>query len=275
MMSRTATMQGNSTQYGYVLSVALHVAVIAVAWTGVPFLKKDIPEDTPLIIDLVQMAEITTAAPRPAPEPEPEVEPEPEPQVPEPVQAEAPPPSEAMPPPPEKPAPPKEVAEVPPPKVKPQPKPKPPPTKQDDIAFLNKLVKDLDDQEAAKPKPQALQAENQQPSNNFARTLSDTPTMSELDAIRRHIEDHWRIDPGKEGVDELTVEIKISVSGDGTVQEAQIVDSPRYFLDTAFRTFANSARNAVMAASPLPINPDNADAYREMILTFSPQGRIN
>ena len=275
MMSGTIAMQGHSTEYGYVLSIILHVAVIAVAWTGVPFLKKDIPEESALIIDLVDIADITTAAPRPAPEPEPEVEPEPEPITPEPAQAEAPPPSEVMPLPPEKPAPPKEVAEIPPPKVKPQPKPKPPPTKQDDIAFLNKLVKDLDDNEAAKPKPQVQQADNQQPINNFARTLSDKPTMSELDVIRRHIEDHWRIDPGKEGVDELTVEIKINVSADGTVQEAQIIDSPRYFLDTTFRTFANSARNAVMAASPLPINPNNADAFREMILTFSPQGRIN
>lgn len=267
-------MLGNSTEYGYVLSIMLHVAVIAIAWTGVPFLKRELPKESAIIIDLVQIAEIAAAAPRPAPEPEPDVEPEPE--TLEPALADARPPSEAMPPPPEeRAAPAQQVAKVPPPKVKPQPKPRPPPTKEDDIAFLNRLVKDLEKEDAARPKSQSEGADDQQPSNNFANTFSTTPTMSELDAIRRHIEDNWRIDPGKEGVDELTVEIKINVSADGAVQQAQIIDMPRYMMDNAFRTFANSARTAVLTASPLPINPDNAEAFREMTLVFSPRGRIN
>jgi outer membrane biosynthesis protein TonB len=273
-MSGTAPMLGNSTHQGYALSVMLHVTVIAMAWTGMPFLGRELPEESPLIIDLVPIAEITAAAPRLAPEPE--IDPEPTPQTPKPVQTGAPPPSKAMPPPPENAvSPPKQIAEVPPPKVKPRPKPKPPPTKEDDIAFLNRLVKDLDKKDTAKPKLEAQPNESLQPTNNFARTFSDAPTMSELDAIRRHIESHWRIDPGKEGVDELSVEIKINVSMDGTVQTAQIMDTPRYMMDNTFRTFANSARNAVLVASPLPINPNNADAFREMILAFSPIGRIN
>ncbi len=278
MSAGSVPMLGNPTNQGYMLSLMLHAAVALAAWTSIPFLKRDLPEETALIIDLAPIADLTTAAPRPAPEPEPEEEPDPTPQTPEPVQAEAPPAAEEMPPPPpvEAAAPePEKVAEVPPPKVKPQVKPKPAPTKQDDIALLNKLLKDLDDKEPAKPKPQAQAPDTEQPSNNFARTLSSTPTISELDVIRRHIESHWRIDPGKEGVDELSVEIKITVSTDGTVQQAQIVDTSRYLLDSTFRTFANSARTAVLTASPLPINPNNADAFREMILNFSPQGRIN
>ncbi|MEQ9447857.1 MAG: TonB C-terminal domain-containing protein [Rhodospirillaceae bacterium] len=272
MNSSTVPMFGNPTQQGYVLSITLHVAVLAAAWTGMPFLARELPEETSLIIDLVPIDEITASAPRSAPEPDPE----PAPQTPEPQQAEAPPPSDAMPPPPEKPAPPPEqVAEAPPPPtVRPQPKPRAPPTKEDDIALLSKLLKDLDQKDAAQPDARAQDADVQQPSNNIAPTLSSAPTMSELDAIQRHIEDHWRIDPGREGVANLSVEIKINVSTDGTVQQAQILDQ-RYYLDDGFRIFANSARNAVLAASPLPINPSNADAFREMILVFSPQGRIN
>jgi outer membrane biosynthesis protein TonB len=267
-------MLGNSTEYGYVLSIMLHAAVIAIAWTGVPYLKRELPEESVLIIDLVQIADITAAAPRPVPEPNPDVDPEPE--TLKPVQADASPPSEAMPPPPEESAaPPKQTNEVPPPRVKPRPKPKPPPTKEDDIAFLNRLVKDLEKEDSAKPKSQVDGAEGQQPSNNFASTFSNTPTQSELNVIISHIEDHWRIDPGKEGVDALTVEVKIIVSADGAVQQAQIIDMPRYMMDNAFRTFANSARTAVLTASPLPINPENAEAFREMTLVFSPRGRIN
>ena len=267
MMSSTAATPGNSMQQGYALSVMLHVAVIAMAWMGIPLLQRELPEESSLIIDLVPIAAITAAAPRPALKPESEIEPAP--QTPEPVEVEAPPLLEKIAPTPKK------VTGVLPSQVKPQPKPKPPPTKEEEIAFLNKLLKDLDEKDTVTPRPPAQTAVNQQPSNNFARTSSDAPTMSELDAIVRHIEDHWRIDPGKEGVDELTVEVKINVSADGTVQQAHIVDSPRYFLDTTFRTFANSARNAVLAASPLPINPSNASAFREMTLVFSPQGRIN
>lgn len=271
-MPGTTSIAGHSTEYGYLLSITLHMAVIAMAWTGAPFLKKELPEETALIIDLVQIADISAAAPRPTPE----AEIEPVPETPEPAQADTSPPSEAMPPPPEESAAlPEEVAEAPPPKVIPKPKPKPPPSKEDDIAFLNSLVKDLEKQDAATPKSPAEGVEDHLASNNFANTFSNTPTMSELDAIRRHIEDHWRIDPGKEGVEALTVEIKINVSTDGAVQQAQIMDMSRFMNDTAFRTFANSARTAVLTASPLPINPENAEAFREMTLVFSPRGRIN
>ena len=260
-MSSTAAMQGNSAHYGYALSVILHVAVISIAWAGLPFIKRDLPKETLLVIDLVEIAEITQATPEPQAETEPLDVPLPS--------------SEETALPYDKNASTNEVVDVTPQKIKPKLKPKPPPTKQDDIAFLKKLVKDLDAQQELQIKPQAEDPDNRETSNNYAGVASDKPTISELDVIRRHIEDHWRIDPGKEGVDELAVEIKINLSLDGTVQEAQIVDSSRYFLDTTFRTFANSARNAVMAASPLPINPNKAGAFREMILKFSPQGRIN
>ena len=272
-MRGTTSITGHSTEYGYILSLLLHAGVIAAAWTSAPFLKRDLPEESALIIDLVQIADISAAAPRSVPDSDPD---DPAPETPEPVQTEAAPPSEAMPPPPEVSAAlPEEVADAPPPEVKPTPKPKPPPTKEDDIAFLNSLVKDLEEQDAAQPRSPTQTTEDATPSNNFASAFSNAPTMSELDLIIRHVEDHWRIDPGKEGVESLTVEIKINVSLDGTVQQAQIMDMTRYVSDNAFRTFANSARTAVLTASPLPINPDNADAFREMTLVFSPRGRIN
>ena len=49
----------------------------------------------------------------------------------------------------------------------------------------------------------------------------------------------------------------------------------RYFADPQFRSFATSARNAVLGCVKLPIPPEHYALYKEIIMTFSPQGRIN
>ena len=99
--------------------------------------------------------------------------------------------------------------------------------------------------------------------------------MSERDAIAAHIEACWRIDPGKEGIENLSAVIKVLINRDGSVQQAQIVDMGRYFTDSAFRTFANSARNAVLSCGNIPISPQRYDALKDLEFTFRPQGRIN
>jgi len=113
-----------------VISVAFHLAVIAVAWAGVPSLFDDsLPNEQPIIVELVTVADETRGArqvvEREEP-PKPE-EPPPPPPKPEPAVAEAPPPPPPPPPPP-KPAPPEpeQVAALPP-EPTPEPKPEPPP----------------------------------------------------------------------------------------------------------------------------------------------------
>ena len=264
------------TNYGYALSVLLHVLVVGVAVTGLPWLQRDPPEETPIIVDVVEISDITSAAPKPAPEIAPEPAPI-KPDPPKPIPADAPPPSEAaMPPPPkpemEKPKP--ELEKTPEPKVKPPPpKPTPPKPKQDDMAALQKLLKDM---QKSAPKAAAPTTDSKaQPNNNIAPNVSDRASMTELDAIRRHIEACWRIDPGKEGIENLAADIKVFINPDGSVREAQIVDMTRYFVDSAFRTFANSARNAVLGCGNIPISPERYNTFKEMTMTFSPQGRIN
>jgi outer membrane biosynthesis protein TonB len=257
--------------------VVLHVVIVGAAWVGMPFLQRDPPEEAPLIIDMVEIADITSAAPKPQPELAPEPVPlNPEPPKPLPA-ADAPPPTDAMPPPPKpEPEKPKEPEKEPEPKVKPPPpKPKPPQqkTKQEDLAMLQKLLKDM---QKNQPKAASPTTESKaQPSNNIAPNVSDRASMTELDAIRRHIEGCWRIDPGKEGMENLSAEIKVFINPDGSVREAQIVDMTRYFVDSAFRTFANSARNAVLGCGNIPISPERYSTFKEMTMTFSPQGRIN
>jgi hypothetical protein len=237
----------------------------------------------PLIVDLVPIDEITAAPPKPTPKveeepPKPEAQPEP----PKPAEA-APPKPEPTPPPPKPeplpPPPPKEEKVAPPPpKVPPPPpKPQPPKPKKDDMAQLEQLLKDM-----AKKQPQKPQAQQPSPStttaaspNNQTAAISDRATMTELDAIRRHFESCWRIDPGKEGVENLSAEIRVFINADGTVQRADILNMTRFFADTQFRTFANSARIAVLSCSGVPISPQHYNELKEMVLNFSPQGRIN
>lgn len=144
-------------QYAFILSIVFHIVVIIVATFGLPFIRRDYEAvETPIIVDLVEVAERTQAPssarkpreepkapepikeePKPVPpkeEPKPAPPPPPPPATPPPAPVPpAPPPPEALPPPPPaeapKPEPPKEVAKVEEPKPavpKPPTKPTPP-----------------------------------------------------------------------------------------------------------------------------------------------------
>lgn len=147
-------------QFPLILSIVIHLVVIAVATIGLPFLRRDYEAvETPIIVELVEVAERTQAPnsvrqPREqakAPEPPkeqpkptpPKQEPKPTPPPPAPTPPPAPPPAPTPPAPPEpappppppppaeapKPEPPKEVAKVEepkPPAPRPPAKPTPP-----------------------------------------------------------------------------------------------------------------------------------------------------
>ena len=262
------TGQGFTNQ-GYALSVALHVGIVLLGYVSIPFMNRELPINPPLIVDLVPIEDITSAPPKPSEDPLPE----PAPVTPPEPQFEEPPPAE-MPPPPKF-----DIAKIEPEaKAKPKPpppkaKPTPAKTRQDDVAMLQKLLKDM---QKNAPKPQAKANDSKAtPSNNIAPNISDRASMTELDAIRRHIEGCWRIDPGKEGIENLSAVIKVYIRPDGSVQDAQITDMTRYFADTQFRTFANSARAAVLGCGNIPISKERYDLFKEIEMNFSPQGRIN
>ncbi|MBL8630156.1 MAG: hypothetical protein JNM81_11035 [Rhodospirillaceae bacterium] len=267
------SIQPNETK-GIVLSLALHVGVVAATYVSLPFLRKDPPEQAPIILELVTIDDITAAPPKPVPVEEPK--PAPKQPEPEPVKVAdiAPPQPDQMPPPPDF-----KIKEEPKPEPKkpapPPQKPKPPEKKKDQWADLQSLVKDLEKKETKKQNQQQA-AVPQDQAKVIAPNISDKATMTELDAIRAHIEACWRIDPGKEGIDELSAEVRVYINRDGSVQQAQIVDMGRYFADSAFRTFANSARNAVLSCGNIPFSPQRYDTFKDgIVFNFSPQGRVN
>lgn len=229
--------------------------------------------------------------PEPKPEPKPEPTPEPKP--------EPPPEPKLEPAPEEKPEPPKETK----PEVKPEPEPKPvvapkpPPKPKPPSTDLTSLLKNLAKEE---PSPQAKEvdkkAEKAQPQlsellNTIAKAPEDSaaaetqrreeaaPALSGplaatiAGAIQRKVEQNWSVPAGIEGAETLLVALTLDLAPDGSVTSVRIADYARYGMDTTFRTMADSAKRAVLKASPFEILREHVDKYdqwRVITMTFKP-----
>jgi TonB C terminal len=290
------------------ISALFHVAVFLIAWFGVPDLfRRDLPEDKPLIVEMLPLSSITNAPPpkpeppkvveapkppEPVPEPPkpepPKVVETPKPPEPKPTAAPPPPPPAPPPPPPPPPAPaPVPRAEVPlprPPKPRPEP-PKPakevaqaeqPQKQQRQQQFdLNNMLRDLTRQ---KPQQQTTPPPApQQQAQTAPRAASNAPhnpniplSMTEEDAIRQRIVQNWNLDIGAKGIETFFVELQLMVSPDGTVQDARIVRTQGDPAD-ALRAFAEGARRAALRSSPLPLPASKASQMTggNLYLTFS------
>ncbi len=259
---------------------------MAIGYVGLPQLRKPPPlVATPVIIEVVTVAEVTNAPP-PLP-PKAKVTPEP-PKVEAPPPPPPPPPPKAVapPPPPPEPEPEPEVAVVAPapepkpnPKPKPKPKPKPvakpkprpkapsqlatvkpkrKPKPPDPFASVLKTVEKLerrappppkkDEEKKKAPKPETFE-------DRIGRVLT-TPaqshdvtrpvTISEIDLVRRQIAGCWNLPSGAKEAEDLIIEIWVAMNPDGTVREARIQNQSRLRADGFFRAAAESALRAVL-----------------------------
>ncbi len=290
---------------GATFSSAFHIVILLLVYFGVPsLLSIDDGAEQPIPVTVYPVRDETVLPPPQAPEEEVEAEPEPAPEkepVPMPPAPEVA--AEAPPPPPEpttaKPEPAPRVAEAvapppptipepslapppPPPKpvnlAKPKPKPAPEPVvaakpePPDPLASLLKSVMESA-QNVIKIEQKQAEAQPAEPppeTSAMSRVSDETLSSSVSAAIRRQVEDKWNVPAGAAGAGELAVEIRISLLPDGTVQRARIVDQSR--LSQAFyRTMAESARRAVLLASPLrDLPPEKYEQWREITFTFKP-----
>ena len=192
----------------------------------------------------------------PEPEPIPEPEPEPEPEVEE-TKPEPPPPA-----PQKKPEPPKEqVAE----------KPKEEPKAEPDITSVLKNVEKLKDQA---PDQEAEPTEQPAPQTASQAPLGEELSASEIDAIRQQIQNEWIVDVGMRGIEDIVVEVRIQLNPDGSVYRVDFTDPGRVASDHNYQVVAESARRAVMAASPLRVPAKNYDSWKSMTLVFTPKGML-
>ncbi len=237
------------------------------------------------------------AAPEPPPPPEPERVPEPEPEPepvvsepepePEPVVEEVPPaPPEVKPePPPEpQPAPPAVQTSVPKPRVKPAPAPP-------SFDSLLRSVAEAEPEEKPQPQPEPqLEPKFDELLANVADTPAPEPEVEKRDPPRRtrammvamanqiaalikaRVEANWSVPVGVRDAGELVVTIRIRLGRDGAVLRADILDA-NYAEDANFRTMAESARRAVLKASPIKALRRFGDDYNEwrvVTMTFRP-----
>jgi outer membrane biosynthesis protein TonB len=281
-------------------SIALHVAAVVVGVVGLPQISRPVEVETPPIIaELVTISDITNVPTKPKdPEP-PKEEPKAEPPKPPPPQK-----TETPPPPPPKPEPAPEVAAVPPePKPEPkkeepkkeEPKPRPPeevkvkaqkkpaPPKEDFDAVLKNLSKSLP-QPKSEPKTEAKKSEpnfdelmaKAIPSNR--RNIGDPSkpiSMTEEDAIknsiRRAMQQCWNVPAGAKDAANLVINVRMSLSQDGSVINVQLVDST-FGKSDFWRAAADSALRAVRVCSPFKDLPrERYDAWKDITMTFNPK----
>jgi outer membrane biosynthesis protein TonB len=175
--------------------------------------------------------------------------------------------------------------------VKPQKKPPPP---QDDFQSLLKTLDKMKQQSPDKPeKPEkpkkpddlaALEKTLQQMEKNVPSTapqadqkvaiqtpnIAEQASASDKDFIRAHIERHWNFDAGARDAANLIVQIHVTLLPDGTVSRAEIIPDPARASDSFYQSAAESARRAVLAASPIQIPPGKYDALKDLTMNFTP-----
>jgi len=268
-----------------------------------PFRPKPEAKPEPPIAAPAPKPEPKPEPPPPAPEPPAAASPPPVAAPPEPAKTE-------IRPPPPLPPPPKPVeaqsplpAPVRPPEPKPKPEPqqtaqapRPEPKKNDSVAF-DKMLKTLEDK---KPEPASFDnllknltkqptVQNDEPPQVRPRVVASAPpssqpkaplgsqlTASELDALAsevlRQLTPCWNIPAGARDARDLVVEIKASVSPDGTVRQATIVDQGRMG-DPLYRAAAESARRTFFnpTCTPLKLPADKYEVWKDLVVDFNPK----
>ncbi len=287
---------------GVFLSAAVHIAIILVAWLGLPHLLPEPEEFAPSIpvevvtIDPTAEKEVPKPPkqekPKPPPPPQPptppdlkpEPEPEPDPKpAPQPAPTPAPQPAPAAPPsePKPDPKPEPEPEPVPTPAPQPeaeQPKPrlepeiavrKPPPPKPD---FMN-LLKDMKAELEETAPPTEKGPEEKAPETEQL-SLDDRREVNALvGEIQRQIAPCWNLQGGGKDAEQTVVEIRLYVNPDGSVQNHDIIDAGRMNNDPFFRAVAETARRAVLDArcTPLRLPQESYNLWQQIVLTFDPK----
>jgi outer membrane biosynthesis protein TonB len=241
------------------------------------------------IVDISDIARVTEppkpsmrAAPQEvvqptAPEPQPEPEPTPPQPEPEPVPEPKPRPPE---PEPAKPQP----APEPKPVVK-KPAEKAPPPKEKPPEKVERVSDRLDAQQLADLIDKSLPKASQRPRNTSETATSiekSVPAGAKLDAratatleqaIRSQVAPCWNPPLGGEDTGAMTVVLGIRLARDGSVLAPPEILSQTGVTATNrgyARSFAESARRAVLRCAPLKLPPEMYDAWKEFELNFDP-----
>ncbi len=282
----------------FIYSTLFHAVILVVGYFGLPYIQRaPLMSDAPILVDIVNVDEITNAPP---PKAKPEKKPIPEAKKPPPPKKLA----KASPPPPPPPAKKPELAALQPeptPKAKPKPKPKPEkkakpkpkpqkrlakvkprrkPKPPDAFASVLKTVEKLKDRPPDKKKEKKKEKketfEQQMAKALSSRSVKNNPlrpiAISEIDLVRQQISECWNLPAGAKEAQDLSIEIRMVMNSDGTVRQARIMDQIRLRSDPFFRAAAESALRAVLnpRCNPLKLPPEKYQQWQNMTLIFDP-----
>jgi hypothetical protein len=103
--------------------------------------------------------------------------------------------------------------------------------------------------------------------------ISSAPvTGSEIDAVRRQIEQCWNIPASLKGGNDLVVAIKVQMNEDGRPRTAEIQPNQRIDSDPTYRAAAESAKRAVLnpRCHPFKLPKEKFQQWRSLTLIFRP-----
>jgi colicin import membrane protein len=146
------------------------------------------------------------------------------------------------------------------------------PLPADDLSTRLKLLARL--RQPAPPLPPAPRQQDGSGASNVTASSANAAagrdaTYGVKDFIRAQVERRWNLDTAAPKGADWVVAIHVTLRPDGSVSQAEIVDTALYRSDSAYRDFALSARNAVLLSSPLTV-PDGAyDVAKDIVLDFN------
>ena len=277
-----------------VISVLLHLSVVLLGWVGLPAVDRPIIEPEQIIeIEVVSKLEARKPVTKKAsPKKQSSVSAAPRPSLP-PSSAEA----TAVPLPsnmvekkaskkPVQPTPKQKAEERSQPKSPPRPRMKPKVPPRDLFASVLKSVEKLEKKKPAEKKKQVKEFDKNilnvlekhksvvaNPKPNQLASMLGRVTQSDKNAIRRQIERCWNPPVGAKNAEELTVELRLFVTPDGTVQTVNVVDKARAASDPYFRAAVESAYRAVLnpRCRQLKFPLDKYEKFKTMTIVFDPR----
>ncbi len=94
-------------------------------------------------------------------------------------------------------------------------------------------------------------------------------TESDAAIISSQIVPHWVVAGGVKNAEKLIIRIRIKVKDNGEVSFVEIIDKDRYNSDRVFKSAADSAKRAILQASPLKIPADKMHLFRDFDFSFN------
>jgi outer membrane biosynthesis protein TonB len=273
MLARLAATD-DSLPVAAAASAFLHLFFILAGVIVLPHFRDNLPPmPSPMIVDIVKVSDITNLPPMPK------------------KQAEKTPVTKAVEEPP-KPLPEKEVAvkkeavketkkEAVAPLQKKEEKPKAElnlekKKKEDPIDFASvlKTVEKMQQKQTATPEPVVNETKSSAEGQPYIASLP--LSISEMDAVRRQIEQCWNVPAGARDAQDLEVHVWVSLNPDGSLIQEKLVDDMGQGNNPFYRSAAESALRALLnpKCMPLKLPPDKYYQWKTMTLNFNPKDMI-